>query len=260
MRIVWLASYPKSGNTWVRFLLYTLLYGPPARSMDVTARIPDLHRASRIQAPTAAPLFAKTHFPCSPRHPKIAETDRAVHILRHPKDVLLSALNHGRMTSTGDTRLPARTYAEMFIKAGGDPAGLDQGFGTWASHAESWTAGTPFPVLTVRYEDLKRDTAAVLRAITGFCSIETTDDKIDAAVRASTFDQLRALEVREKANPAKNPESQSLFRGDRTAARAGHFFINAGKTGQKLDPLAPGLDAKFDAAFKDALERFGYAD
>lgn len=259
MRIVWLASYPKSGNTWVRFLVYALLYGPPKQSIDVSRRIPDLHRKIPFHPPESGALFAKTHLALSDHHPKLAETERAVHILRHPKDVLLSALNYRRLNGATEAELPSRTYAESFIRAGGDPMWAQQGHGTWVSHAESWTSTDRFPVLTVRYEDLKADAGAGLRTIAEFCSIDADDARIAAAVKAASFDQLRALEVREKASPPKAQPAERLFVGDRSAARAGHFFMNAGKTGQTLDPIAPGLDAMFDKAFADALARFGYA-
>lgn len=258
MRIVWLASYPKSGNTWVRFLVYTLLHGPPKQSIDVSRRIPDLHRRIPFAPPESGPLFAKTHLALSERHPKLAETERAVHIIRHPKDVLLSALNYRRLNGATEVELSSRGYAESFIKAGGDPAWAQQGHGTWASHAESWTATDRFPVLTVRYEDLKADAAAGLRTIAEFCSIDADDARIAAAVRAASFDALRALEVREKASPPKAQPAERLFVGTRDAAKGGRFFMNAGKTGQTLDPIAPGLDAAFDAAFGEALARHGY--
>ena len=42
-QIVWIASYPKSGNTWVRTLVASLIYGEIARSADLMQLIPDIH-------------------------------------------------------------------------------------------------------------------------------------------------------------------------------------------------------------------------
>ena len=257
MGIVWLASYPKSGNTWVRFLLYTLLYGPPQRSIDVARRIPDVHRPIPFEAPASGPLLAKTHFALTPRHPKLDQTERAVLVLRHPRDILLSGLNYRRLGGMDAAQMPDRAYAEAFIAAAGDPGWVHAGFGSWPQHARSWRAAA-FPVLTVRYEDLKADTPAALRAIAGFCAIDADDAALARAAKTASFDNLRAMEVREKAG-ANTPAEQRLFVGDCSTARAGVFFMNAGRTGQSLEPIGKGLDAAFDAAFGPALAELGYA-
>ncbi|GJM18567.1 MAG: sulfotransferase [Phycisphaeraceae bacterium] len=263
MGIVWIASYPKSGNTWARFLLYALMFGPPERSIDVPKRIPDLHRPLPFDPPASGPLYAKTHFALTDRHPKLAQTERAVHIVRNPRDVLLSGLNYRRLAGADEQAMPAAAYAKTFIARGGDPQWLEQGFGTWADHARSWASTDRFPVHTVRYEDLKTDTPRELKAIAEFLSIETDGDRIAKAAKAASFDAMRALEVREKAAPSATAKTDRLFVGDRAATKKGVYFINAGKTGQTLDPVAPGLDALFDTTFgardRDMLDRFGYA-
>ncbi len=263
MQTVWLASYPKSGNTWVRFLLYALMFGPPEKSIDVSKRIPDVHRPLPFDRPASGPMYAKTHFELTDRHPALATTARAVHVVRHPKDVLLSALHYKRLSGKDEKKLPAEAFAREFLARAGDPAWANQGFGTWATHTTSWADNARFPVLSVRYEDLKADTPAALARIARFLEIEPDADAVARAVDASSFDALRALEVREKAIRTKNPNKERLFVGDQSAARKGVYFINAGKTGQSLDSLAPGLDDAFAQTFAvahgDLLERFGYS-
>lgn len=262
--ILWLASYPKSGNTWLRFLLRSAVLGPPAESIAVARSIPDIHRP----LPTAMePAFGgllpiKTHFELSASHPLLAQTAKAVHVLRHPKDVLLSGLNYTRLAGAKPSTATDRAYTEAFIARGGDAAFETQGFGTWAGHARSWTSAG-FPVHTIRYEDLQADAAAVMRGVLEFIGTElsqgVSDDALLAAVKASSFDNLRALEVREKHDPSKQSLSKRLFVGDRAAARQGAFFMNSGKSGQSLASIGPGLDAAFDTAFAEPLAEFGYA-
>ncbi|MFT5422869.1 MAG: hypothetical protein ACI89L_000638 [Phycisphaerales bacterium] len=264
-RILWLASYPKSGNTWLRFLLRSAVLGPPTESIQVAASIPDIHRPLPTDGSAAsfgglAPI--KTHFALSPTHPRRAQTAKAIYVLRHPKDVLLSGLNYTRLAGSKPSPSADRAYAEAFIASGGDRAFEAQGFGAWASHARSW-GDADFPVHTIRYEDLQADAAGVLRGVLGFIdqalSEQVGDESLLAAVKASSFDNLRALEVREKHNPGKQSLSKRLFVGDQAAARQGAFFMNRGQSGQSLGPIGPGLDEAFDAAFAESLAEFGYA-
>lgn len=253
MGIVWLASYPKSGNTWVRFLLYSVIHGPPAKSLDIARKIPDIHRPLPFDPPAGERLIAKTHAACSPQHPRIAQTERAVLITRDPRDVLFSALNYRRLSGMTKEQMSDEQYARKFIEAGGDPGFRAMGFGTWRSHAESWRSQTGFPVHAVRYEDLKADPASRLREILAFLSIDAGDDAIDAAVRASSFDSMRALEIREK-----NAKSKTLFVGTEQARQGGTYFMNTGKSGQPLSDIAPDLEEAFNAAFTDAMRAHAY--
>lgn len=249
MKVVWIASYPKSGNTWVRFLLHHYLYGEPRNSLELNRRIPDLHRpAGRIDT-SAERLLVKTHFPLSDSLPYLAMTDRAIHIQRHPKDVLLSGMNYAKLESA---RLPdALAYVRAFIRAGGDPSWIEMGFGTWASHAESWRTTERFPVHTVHYEALRADTSAQLRAMLGFLGEPVDETRVARAVELSDFARMQAIERREKARG-----TESLFRGGRESLERGALFMNKGAIGQSLAPISPDLDAEFDEAFDETLSRF----
>ena len=260
MGIIWLASYPKSGNTWVRFILSNALFGPADRSIDVNRRIPDLHRRlpdDRLNRPDdGAPLLAKTHFEMTPAHPELSRTDRALHIVRDPRDVLLSALNYRRLNGVTPAQLSDRAYAEVFINTGGDPTWKQQKFGTWASHARSWTSTDRFPVKTIRYEDLRTDTRGVMRDVIDFMGLDIDDDTLDRAIKASSFDALRAIEIREKADPKRK---DGLFLGDTRTNKQGVFFMNKGLTQQSLDrAISPGLDAMLQQQLGDLPARFGY--
>lgn len=260
MTITWLASYPKSGNTWVRFILYHCLWGEPRESIDINRRIPDIHRRLSGDAlETGAgggPVFVKTHFELTERHPELARSVRALHIIRDPRDVLLSALNYRRLNGVSEAQLSDRAYAEQFIRAGGDRTWLAQGMGTWASHADSWGATDRFPVLTIRYEDLRRDARGVMRGVLGFLGLDVPDEALARAVEGSSFERLRAMEIREKADARRK---DGLFLGDTRTSKKGVFFMNKSRSGQSLDgAIGPGTDALFDAAFAGALARHGY--
>lgn len=256
--VIWLASYPKSGNTWLRFMLYAALYGPPQRSADVPAKIQDIHRPMPTNLDHDAPIYIKTHFELTDQHPQLDNTHKAIHIIRNPKDVLLSALNYHRLNAITPAQLSSKDYAKVFIAQAGDPQYAQLGFGTWTSNARSWRTTTRFPVLKLRYEDLKADPHTQLSTILEFLEIDKTPDEIAAAVTASSFDAMRALEIREKKADKSEDLTKRLFVGSNDATRKGIYFMNKGKTNQSLDQLAPGLDAQFNAALKDQLQEFGY--
>ncbi len=257
MNIVWLASYPKSGNTWVRFMLYAAIFGPPKNSGAVSKKIPDIHRPMPFDIPESGTLQIKTHFELSAKHPKLTETSKAIHIIRNPRDVMLSAINYRTLTSDTASQSQKDLVIKAFLQAKGDPHWKSSSFGTWASHARSWRNATDFPVLQIRYEDLKSNPHTQLERMLGFLDIQRTLEQIDEAVVASSFDFMRALEIREKKTAKQ--KTSLLFDGTSQATRKGIYFMNKGQSNQSLDSLMPGLDALFDARFKDELAEFGYA-
>ncbi len=256
--VVWIASYPKSGNTWLRFMLYSALYGPPKSSADVPTKIQDIHRKMPTNPDSSGPTYMKTHFELTSQHPRLSETDRAIHIIRNPRDVMLSTINYRKLTSSDTNQVLKKHYAKSFMTLRGDPDFAKMGFGTWASHARSWRNTDRFPVLPLSYEELKADPKSQLIKILEFLEIHKTPDEITEALTASSFDSMRALEIREKSADKSNDLTKRLFVGSNDATRKGVYFMNQGKSNQSLDGITPGLNAQFNAAFKDDLAEFGY--
>lgn len=251
MSIIWLASYPKSGNTWLRFLLANILLGrAPGSSLELARLIPDVHRPD-LPADPAEHQFIKTHFMRSPEHPRLGETLRVIHIVRHPRDVLLSALNYRRMEGVIDHMTDAQ-YAQSFIAFAGDGLWARLGYGSWLEHTASWL-DPGVPVLRIQYERLKGEPAPELRRVLEFTGLLADDADIARAIKQSSFENLRALEIREREGKGK-----SIFPGKPKDTKSGRFFFNKGGSGQRLDPLAPGLDAAFDRRFANALHNLGY--
>ncbi len=259
MSIVWIASYPKSGNTWIRFMLYSALYGPPKYSGDVPTKIPDLHRKLPFVKPESGPVYIKSHFQLTDKHPQLNDTLKAIHIIRNPRDVMLSALHYHVLTNKDPAELAKESFIKSFLQVGGDLHWKTMGFGTWASHARTWRSTTLFPVLPMRYEELKADPRAQLVRMLSFLEVSRTDEQVDQAVKASSFDSMKALEIREKQANKGNENAKHIFVGTKNATRKGVYFMNQGKSNQSLDQLIPGLDEKFNKYFKEALEEFGYA-
>lgn len=257
MQITWIASYPKSGNTWVRFLLYHYLYGELPETAALSRRIPDIHRGEvpRAEPEPSGRLLVKTHWPLGPGMPHLDQTAAAIYILRHPKDVLLSALNYARLGGATPDQLSDADYAKIFIGAGGDPTYLKLGFGTWEQNVFSWVGQRRIPTLVLRYRDLKADASAALRRVVEFLGNPVDEDRLRSAADASAFERMRSLESREKDHQG------TVFGGSRTEMDRGHMFMNKGIAGQSLASIAtigPSIDEAFDRRFGRALWMLGY--
>ena len=258
MGLVWLASYPKSGNTWLRFMLYAYMFSPPTESIEVAQRIPDIHRQVPGQLPPGELEIMKTHFKLSDQHPRLSETTGAIHIVRNPRDVVLSALNYRKLTGEGARAFTEGGYIRSFIRAGGDADWLRLGFGSWIEHARSWRSTDRFPVLALKYEDLKADPATGLRAMVEFLKLDLDEERLQQAVKASSFDAMRAMEIREKQQPVKDAHNKRLFVGDTKAARKGVYFVNKGASDQSLATISPRIDELFTEAFAEPMRELGY--
>jgi len=258
MSIVWLASYPKSGNTWLRFLLHNVVYGVVESSEQVARRIPDIHADAGLKDPgPEGTLYAKTHFKYSAAHPFQARTKAAVYIARHPIDVFLSALNYRHLQDQNLTGavLTDLAFADEFLRVGGDRRWELVGYGNWCEHVRTWLAGDkPFPVHVMRYEALKADTLGETRRMLAFLKIEVEDAALAKAVKASSFDNMRALEVREKSSN----KVTAVFKGDKQRMQQGKLFMNKGLAGQSLAHIRPDLDARFKERFAGELAMLGY--
>lgn len=254
--IVWLASYPKSGNTWLRFLLHHYLYGEVTDSAQVARRIPDLHVAGPdgLPAPGEAPLFCKTHLTLGPRHPHVDRTAGFVYILRHPRDVMISDLNYVRMTAPDADQVTDAGYAREFIRHMGSPAWRRVGMGSWPEHVGSWLAGTPrFPHVLLRYEDMKADPGRELARVLRLVGEEPDKARVEAAVAGSRFERMRDLEARERREGTPG----HVFEINERSLERGLSFMRAGKSGQSLAHLGPEVEAAFEARFGEVLRLLG---
>lgn len=270
-KIVWLASYPRSGNTWMRFLLAAYAHGDVegwgASSRVVLAlhhlenvTIQDgggvnpaaiIEKARAIYARHPLPdwlsdrILFKTHYARTPEHPLLEQTDRIIYLLRNPRDVALSGFNFHAMKP--DVQMPGEAeYVRQFIRHGGDPRWARNGYGTWSGHADSWLEQSDWPVLMLRYRELRADARGGLRRMLEFLGAPIDERRIDKAVRLTSLEELRRHE--------RTARTQGTF----IPARDNKFFFGQGQTGRSLKHLGAGLDRAFDERFGPDLARYGY--
>jgi aryl sulfotransferase len=273
-RIVWLASYPKSGNTWLR-AVYTALRtgsGPDinalgsteiassrwlfdvtlgVRSSDLTPEETDLLRPRVDEATAAASagdIWRKIHDcllsgPSGEPIVSVGATRSALYLVRDPRDVAVSlARQAGRPLAWAVKRLgdPAASVSRStrFLESQ-----LRQRLGSWSHHVTSWTGHLLFPVHVVRYEDCVADPLGTFKAAFAAGGLVASDAAVADAVARSSWERLRAQEDR------------SGFREE----ELGHSpFFRRGAAGAWVDELPAVLARQVEDQHGEVMARFGY--
>jgi len=256
--IVWIASYPKSGNTWLRFLASNLLFGRQESAAALNDLVPDVHElGAAFTVPTERRLL-KTHFTCVPRlQPLLPYTAAAVYVVRNPADVLVS--NYHYSLRTGNTApLRLADYAHSFIANRGDPRWAQLGMGTWDENVRSWwRTDLPFPVLRLKYEDILADPAAGARVLSELLGKTSSPEEIARVVKDSSFNRMRQIEeadIRAKrVGIFYKPYLQSSI-------DSGMRFMRGGRAGDAAEALSEDQKANVVRAFSPLLQELGYTN
>ena len=187
-------SYPRSGNTWTRFLIANLVYPNQNVSfLNIEKLIPDTSSQSSLALKgTPRPRIIKTHCYFDHRYGK------TIYIVRDPRDVVLSNYDFQRKYRQIEDQYPLDRYVDDFVC--GRLVSAD--WGTWRENVASWvyTRGQKKDFLLVRYEDLLDDTVSELGRIAHFIGAEASDVNLRRAVELSSADRMRELEKREQDN------------------------------------------------------------
>jgi len=180
-----IASYPRSGNTWTRFLIANLMHPErPVTFANIETVIPDATAlSSRKLKRVPRPRLIKTHEYFEPRY------RRVIYLVRDPRDVVLSLYNFRRKYRSVDDSYPIERYvAERFL-----PGDLDV---SWGEHVGSWlgTRMNQPGFLLVRYEDLLQDPPRELYRLASFLGIAASTETLSQAIERSSANRLRQLE------------------------------------------------------------------
>lgn len=259
MHQFWLASYPKSGNTWLRLFLCNLLFpeqapvsidalplaAPIASSRSRFDRLlgvpsalltPDEIAALRPVADAAlavrwqGPLLVrKVHDAWSPAL-LAAPHASAIYVARDPCDVAVSLAHARGWTFEEAARRLCDENHWQAARTGALDRQLPHRLGAWDAHALGWLAA-PMPVHWMRYEAMRAAPLDTFRAAVRFLGLAHDDAAIAAAVTASRFERLQA------------EEAATGFR----EAPAGRRFFRSGTSGEGAHRLAPETRARLDA-------------
>ena len=272
--IVWMASYPKSGNTWARIFLanylanarepvpinkahgiamgdsitktYRMVAGGPIDVTDIDATLKLRPRVLRgIVANNADINLVKTHNArvVARGVPLIPEnvTRSAIYILRNPLDMVLSYARHYGMTAEE----AVQTVSHPDNANPPDELTVTQFMGSWSDHVRSWTAKAEYPVLVLRYEDMLADPRACFARLVQHLGMPLDAERLDRAILFSSFDELSEQE-----------KKQGFIEKSEQAER---FFAKGQKDQWKTD-LPAKLVKKMKHAHRKVMQKFGYLE
>ena len=251
MGIVWLASYPKSGNTYARMLLHNYLYGETTDTEVIAERIPGIHSLVgnnfELKLESDETRIVKSHFCLSRQHPHYKLTSGFIYILRNPRDVLLS--NARYYGATSDPEL-LRKFAKKFIENLGLPRWQQSNMGTWPEHVASWLYQTSrIPNIFIKYRNMRSDPAAALRSMVIFLGMEPDESRIQAAVDSCDISKARKLESANK-KLGKTGVFDSLPNSGK--------FVGEGKVGQSLTGIGEDIEDLYKNKFGKFIGLFDY--
>jgi estrone sulfotransferase len=243
---VFLVSYPRSGNTWTRFLLGNLIYqNDPITFSNIESRIPEIYfNRDRVLRQLQRPRMLKSHECFPPQCPRV------IYIVRDPRDVAVSFYHQHVKARNLPDDYPMASFVPRFIASE-----LDSKFASWQDNVLSWTVlrrDDP-GFLMLRYEDMKRDPALVLANVVAFlercsfCKIGSSAEVLQRAIELSSPERMRALEKQEASR-------WILTKGTSSDKPFVHSAISGGWKSQ----LAPESVAAIDSAWGDLMQSLGY--
>jgi hypothetical protein len=226
---IFVVGYPKSGNTWMQYLIAGLAFGinvSLAPDSLIQELVPDVHYKQFYRRYLATTFF-KTHDLPQPKYRKV------IYVVRDGRDVIVSYFHHlkaigtesdySKLVTTGEGLFPCR----------------------WHEHVESWLAN-PYSaeMLMIRYEDLQRNTVEELQKICNFAGLEREQSTLGSVARETIFETMRAKERKDGWENAAWPKDKQFFR--------------RGKIGSFQDEMPPQALEAFTKLSISTLKRLGY--
>jgi len=266
--ITWLASYPKSGNTWLRALIEAWHFGRVDINAILTSSgdndpypyqavaplpLSELPVEEKLMLRPAAllhmgkiyhrrPLLLKTH------HANIHTsgvdlvpepvTARAVYMVRDPRDLVISMASH--MGIGIDDAIERMARDNWTIGRSDKPPHV---LTDWSGHVRSWHEEAEFPVFTVRYEDLLENPAGTFAQVLEFMGWKTDRERLVAAVQAADF---------------KNLWRQEEEHGFTEASQKAERFFRHGTAGHWRNVLTSGQAARIESDHGETMRAMGY--
>jgi hypothetical protein len=274
--ILWLASYPKSGNTWTRNFLHNLLNileGIDEDEQDIN-KMNELTfweiSAEPYEKLLGKPVTLATREEIAEIRPKVQEliaqrvdglamikthhclvTDRghpvintkvtagAVYIVRNPLDVAISLANHISGTIDDAIDMMSARGTETLVSE----KSVYEVYGSWSQHVESWTRKPHQAIYVMRYEQMLEDPMRTFGALARHLLLKPREDQLRLAIERSSFDKLKRQEAEQGFK--EKPEKAEVF-------------FRSGKSGEWREKLTRRQVREIVAVHNAQMDRFGY--
>ena len=202
---VLLASFPKSGNTWVRFFFCNLIEVLAGRDgltdhPTLDRKMPELGHSNLLERwpHSTVPRIVKTH----KRRWPVFSGRRAILLTRDPRDVMVSFYYFER----GKRRPRTEGTFSEFLRH--PRFGLE----AWFRHTASWLRSEP---VWVTYEGLKENDVREFTRLIEYLDLEVSEDAIREAAARSSFEAIRGLENKKRHKPKKYKKDFQFTRSGR---------------------------------------------
>jgi hypothetical protein len=226
-KINWLASYPKSGNTWMRIFFINLLHPNLKTSInelhyirhaasralfdyysdfpssdlsnsEIEQMRPDVYEAMAKCVKDS--FFLKIHDiyqkeKCNPPIIPKTASKAIIYLVRNPIDLAISYSNF-KLVSINEIieEMGRKDHALAKVDQRRLKTQLPQLLSSWSEHVKSWTQQTEIPIITVRYEDLLKNPFKHFKKVVDFLGFEFSDFEIKLAIEKSSFHTLKSQE------------------------------------------------------------------
>jgi len=236
---VFLTSFPKSGNTWTRFLLANLVFpDQPATFGNIEDLIPDPAATTKRRLDhMPRPRIIKSHECFDPRYPRV------IYIVRDPRDVVVSQYHYHRKCKKIDDNFPMENFVTRFL------AGETCPHGSWGENVATWLVTREHDprLLLLRYEDMLANTPEALLKVASFLNISASPKRIADAIERSSVTQMRQLE--------KTQSEKCELTKD---TRQDLSFVRSASAGGWRNDLPLNLAGRIEAAWAPLMSRLGY--
>ncbi len=276
--IIWIASYPKSGNTWVRSIISSYFFsnignfdfsllknislypGPKYfnKKIDKPGEVSLFWEVSQKNIIQNQELtFLKTHNALVALNNRNFTTEKttlgAIYIIRDPRNILSSLKNHYGFDNYNETFEFMKNKKKYIwdIRKKNDFSGF-QFLGSWADHYKSWIKNTKFKTLLIKYEDLEKDCYSTSHKIIKFIlmlngkNVEVDEKKLFKSIETTKFDVLKKKEIEKGFEESININNE----------KKPFFFLGPENIWQKKLPKE--ILSKVENEFKDDLNYFNY--